>query len=153
MAELIGLPAPPEVGASALPGGTYDGAVVFVTGSGTGLGKGIAVEFARLGAAVVVASRKEEHLAAGKEAIEAVGGRALAVTCDIRDADTIAAAFDAAEAELGLPDVLVKGSDYSVDQVVGAPEVVGAGGRVVLAPLVPGHSTTTLLQRAREPDA
>jgi NAD(P)-dependent dehydrogenase (short-subunit alcohol dehydrogenase family) len=107
VAELIGLPAPPEVGASALPAGTYDGAVVLVTGSGTGLGKGIAVEFARLGAAVVVASRKEEHLAAGKEAIEAVGGRALAVSCDIRDADTIAAAFDAAEAELGLPDVLV----------------------------------------------
>jgi NAD(P)-dependent dehydrogenase (short-subunit alcohol dehydrogenase family) len=107
VAELIGLPAPPDVGASALPAGTYDGAVVLVTGSGTGLGKAIALEFARLGAAVVVASRKEEHLAAGKEAIEAVGGRALAVSCDIRDADTIAAAFDAAEAELGLPDVLV----------------------------------------------
>jgi NAD(P)-dependent dehydrogenase (short-subunit alcohol dehydrogenase family) len=107
MAELIGLPAPPEVGASALPAGTYDGAVVLVTGSGTGLGKAIAVEFARLGAAIVVASRKEEHLAAGKEAVEAAGGRALAVSCDIRDADGIAAAFDAAEAELGLPDVLV----------------------------------------------
>jgi NAD(P)-dependent dehydrogenase (short-subunit alcohol dehydrogenase family) len=107
VADLIGLPAPPEAGASALPAGTYDGAVVLVTGSGTGLGKAIAVEFARLGAAVVVASRKEEHLAAGKEAVEAAGGRALAVACDIRDADTIAAAFDAAEAELGLPDVLV----------------------------------------------
>jgi NAD(P)-dependent dehydrogenase (short-subunit alcohol dehydrogenase family) len=107
VAELIGLPAPPEVGVSALPAGTYDGAVVLVTGSGTGLGKAIAVEFARLGAAVVVASRKEEHLAAGKEAVEAAGGRALAVACDIRDAATIAAAFDAAEAELGLPDVLV----------------------------------------------
>jgi NAD(P)-dependent dehydrogenase (short-subunit alcohol dehydrogenase family) len=107
VAELIGLPAPPDVGASALPAGTYDGAVVLVTGSGTGLGKAIAVEFARLGAAIVVASRKEEHLAAGKEAVEAAGGRALAVACDIRDADTVAAAFDAAEAELGLPDVLV----------------------------------------------
>jgi NAD(P)-dependent dehydrogenase (short-subunit alcohol dehydrogenase family) len=107
VAELIGLPAPPAVGASALPAGTYDGKVVLVTGSGTGLGKGIAVEFARLGAAVVVASRKEEHLAAGKEAVEGAGGRALAVACDIRDADAIAAAFDAAEAELGLPDVLV----------------------------------------------
>jgi NAD(P)-dependent dehydrogenase (short-subunit alcohol dehydrogenase family) len=107
VAELIGLPAPPEVGASALPPGTYDGAVVLVTGSGTGLGKAIAVEFARLGAAIVVASRKEEHLAAGKEAVEAAGGRALAVACDIRDADAIAAAFDAAEAELGLPGVLV----------------------------------------------
>jgi NAD(P)-dependent dehydrogenase (short-subunit alcohol dehydrogenase family) len=107
VAELIGLPAPPEVGASALPAGTYDGKVVLVTGAGTGLGKGIAVEFARLGAAVVVASRKEEHLVAGKEAVEGAGGRALVVACDIRDADAIAAVFDAAEAELGLPDVLV----------------------------------------------
>ena len=43
-------PAPPELGASALPAGTFDGAAVFVTGGGTGLGKAIALEFARLGA-------------------------------------------------------------------------------------------------------
>ena len=50
MAEPIGLPAPPPVGATALPPGTFDGACVFVTGAGTGLGKAIASEFARLGA-------------------------------------------------------------------------------------------------------
>ena len=65
MAELIGLPAPPAVGASALPAGTYADASVFVTGAGTGLGKAIASEFARLGAAVVIGSRNNEHLAAG----------------------------------------------------------------------------------------
>lgn len=48
-----------------------------------------------------------------------------------------------------LPDVLVKGSDYSIDEVVGAREVEAAGGRVVLAPLVPGRSTTTLIQKTR----
>jgi rfaE bifunctional protein nucleotidyltransferase chain/domain len=48
-----------------------------------------------------------------------------------------------------LPDVLVKGSDYSIEQVVGASEVEAAGGRVVLAPLVPGRSTTSLIQKAR----
>jgi len=107
MSELIGLPEPPPVGASALPAGTFDGVGVLVTGGGTGLGKAIAAEFARLGAAIVIASRKEEHLAAGRETIEALGARVLTVQCDIRQPEEIAAAFDAAEPEFGLPGVLI----------------------------------------------
>ncbi len=45
------------------------------------------------------------------------------------------------------PDVLVKGSDYTVETVVGADLVLGRGGRVKLADLVPGHSTTNTLKR------
>jgi NAD(P)-dependent dehydrogenase (short-subunit alcohol dehydrogenase family) len=105
--DLPGLPAPPELGASALPAGTYDGVAVFVTGAGTGLGKAIATEFARLGAAIAILSRKPEHLEAGQAAIEEVGGRVFTTACDIREPEQIAAAFDAVEAELGLPDVLV----------------------------------------------
>jgi NAD(P)-dependent dehydrogenase (short-subunit alcohol dehydrogenase family) len=103
----MGLPEPPELGASALPEGTYRDRVVVVTGGGTGLGKAMAVEFARLGAAVVVMSRSEEHLASGVSAIQAVGARALAVQSDVRRPETVAAAFDRVETELGLPDVLV----------------------------------------------
>jgi NAD(P)-dependent dehydrogenase (short-subunit alcohol dehydrogenase family) len=80
---------------------------VLVTGAGTGLGKAIAVEFARLGASIVVASRNPEHLAAGRTAIEALGAEVEVVECDIRDADAVAAAFDAAEERFGLPRVLV----------------------------------------------
>ena len=72
-----GLPAPPPEGSSPLPAGTFDGQTVLVTGSGTGLGKAIATEFARLGANLVVASRGEEHRAAGVAACEAAGGRAV----------------------------------------------------------------------------
>ena len=104
---LIGLPQPPAVGASALPSDTFAGVSVFVTGAGTGLGKAIAAEFARVGASIVIASRKPEHLDAGREAVEAIGAPVLTVACDIRDAEQIAAAFDAAEQRFGLPGVLV----------------------------------------------
>lgn len=105
--DLPGLPGPPELGASALPPGTYDGVAVFVTGAGTGLGKAIALEFARLGAAIVIASRKPEHLEAGHEAVAALGASVTTVGCDIRDPEQISAAFDAATEAYGLPSVLI----------------------------------------------
>ena len=46
-----------------------------------------------------------------------------------------------------VPDVLVKGADYTVDLVVGADLVLGRGGRVVIAQLLPGHSTTETVKR------
>lgn len=50
------------------------------------------------------------------------------------------------------PDVLVKGSDYARDAIVGADEVEAWGGRVVRVPLVAGYSTTRLLERLRRAD-
>ncbi|MEU9104230.1 SDR family oxidoreductase [Streptomyces xanthophaeus] len=104
-----GLPAPPPPGAAALPPGTYAGQVVLVTGGGTGLGKAIATEFARLGADLVIASRRAEQLEAARRELAAVpgAGRVAAAACDIRDPERVAEVFDAAEAALGLPDVLV----------------------------------------------
>jgi len=102
-----GLPEPPAIGASALPPGTFADSTVFITGGGTGLGSAIASEFARLGARIVIASRKPEHLEAGQKLIEGLDGQVTTVACDIRDPDQIAAAFDDAEAAFGLPDVLV----------------------------------------------
>jgi NAD(P)-dependent dehydrogenase (short-subunit alcohol dehydrogenase family) len=103
----MGLPDPPPPGSAALPEGTFEGVGVIVTGGGTGLGKAIALEFARLGAAIAIWSRNEEHRQAGVAAVEKLGARVLATACDIRQPEQIAAAFDAAEAELGLPAVLV----------------------------------------------
>jgi len=45
------------------------------------------------------------------------------------------------------PDVLVKGGDYTLEQIVGAKEVMAAGGRVVINPIVPGFSTTGLIDK------
>lgn len=49
-----------------------------------------------------------------------------------------------------LPDVLVKGGDYRPEEVVGREEVDAAGGRLVLIPLVAGHSTTRMVLRATD---
>ncbi len=49
-----------------------------------------------------------------------------------------------------LPDVLVKGGHYTLDQIVGRDEVEAAGGRVVSIPIVPGYSTTAIIEAARK---
>jgi len=51
--------------------------------------------------------------------------------------------------ELVKPDVLVKGGDYTFEQIVGAKEVSAAGGRVVINPIVPGFSTTGIIGKIR----
>ena len=48
------------------------------------------------------------------------------------------------------PDVLIKGADYNVDQVVGAPEVQSWGGRIVIVELEDGFSTTATIERMTE---
>jgi D-beta-D-heptose 7-phosphate kinase/D-beta-D-heptose 1-phosphate adenosyltransferase len=50
-----------------------------------------------------------------------------------------------------LPDVLVKGADWAADAIVGREEVEAGGGRVVRVALVPGRSTSGLVERIRRP--
>jgi len=49
-----------------------------------------------------------------------------------------------------LPDVIVKGGDYTVAQVAGAKEVIANGGRVVINPIIPGFSTTGILEKIKK---
>ncbi len=49
-----------------------------------------------------------------------------------------------------LPDVLVKGGDYSTDEIHGREEVEAAGGQVLSLPFVEGASTTNIIQRIKE---
>jgi D-glycero-beta-D-manno-heptose 1-phosphate adenylyltransferase len=48
------------------------------------------------------------------------------------------------------PDVLVKGGDYTVEQVVGADFVKSYGGRVEIIPFVDGYSTTSIINRIKK---
>ena len=47
------------------------------------------------------------------------------------------------------PDVIVKGGDYTPGSVVGAADVTARGGRVVIIPVTPGHSTTSTIEKLR----
>ena len=49
-----------------------------------------------------------------------------------------------------LPDVIVKGGDYTIDQIVGVKEVIANGGKVVINPMVEGFSTTSLIDKIKE---
>lgn len=48
-----------------------------------------------------------------------------------------------------MPDVLVKGGDYTAEQIVGAKEVLGNGGRVVINPIIEGFSTTGIIAQIK----
>ncbi len=48
-----------------------------------------------------------------------------------------------------LPDVLVKGGDYTIEQIAGSKEVLANGGRVVINPIVEGFSTTGIIQQIK----
>ncbi|WP_406864557.1 SDR family oxidoreductase [Streptomyces sp. HUAS MG47] len=130
--EPTGLPAPPPPGARALPEGTYTGRAVLVTGGGSGLGKAIAAEFARLGADLVLVGRTADRLARAREELAAVGGtRVMTAVCDVRDPERLAAALDGCEAgPVGLPDVLV--SSAAANFPVAAEELSPNGWRAVV---------------------
>jgi D-glycero-beta-D-manno-heptose 1-phosphate adenylyltransferase len=48
------------------------------------------------------------------------------------------------------PDVLVKGGDYTIEQIVGAKEVIAGGGRVIINPIIEGYSTTGLIGKIQK---
>lgn len=85
-----------------------------VVGASSGIGRACAVALAAAGFPVAVAARRRERLAEVVEYIRARGGEALAVPMDVSSTESIRAAVDTAEAELGDLDVLI----YSVGSVV-----------------------------------
>jgi NAD(P)-dependent dehydrogenase (short-subunit alcohol dehydrogenase family) len=80
--------------------------VALVFGGGTGIGRATAVEFAREGAAVVVAGRRNAALAESIEEIEAAGGRAIGIVSDVSRPEDVTRVVTATVAELGRLDAV-----------------------------------------------
>jgi NAD(P)-dependent dehydrogenase (short-subunit alcohol dehydrogenase family) len=74
--------------------GSFAGKVAFVTGAANGIGRAAALAFAREGASVVVADLSEQDNQETARMIEAAGGRALAIRCDVTRAEDVKAALD-----------------------------------------------------------
>jgi NAD(P)-dependent dehydrogenase (short-subunit alcohol dehydrogenase family) len=116
-----------------LPEGSLSERVALVTGGGTGLGRAIAIELARLGAKVAVLGRRREPL---DDTVAALAGEGFAVQADVRDADALAAAFDAAEEALGPLTTLV--NNAAGNFLVRADELSPNGWRAVVGIVLDG---------------
>jgi NAD(P)-dependent dehydrogenase (short-subunit alcohol dehydrogenase family) len=116
--------------------GTFTDRVAVVTGGGSGMGRAMALEFARLGAAVVVAGRRPDPLAETVRQVEARGGRALAAPTDVRDPGQVDAMVATAVDAFGRVDVLV--NDAAGNFVVRAEDLSPNGWRAVTSIVLDG---------------
>jgi NAD(P)-dependent dehydrogenase (short-subunit alcohol dehydrogenase family) len=92
---------------------SLEGKTAIVTGGGTGIGKSIAIEFARAGADVAICSRKLEHLEPVGKAIHDLGRRTFAMAVDVRQEEQVKAMVERAASEWGRLDVMVNNAGAS----------------------------------------
>jgi NAD(P)-dependent dehydrogenase (short-subunit alcohol dehydrogenase family) len=116
--------------------GTLAGKAAIVTGGGSGIGRALALELARLGAAVSVAGRRLEPLEETVALIERAGGRALAQATDVREPDQVDDLVNATAAAFGRVDILVNSAAGNF--VVKAEDLSPNGWRAVVSIVLDG---------------
>jgi 3-oxoacyl-[acyl-carrier protein] reductase len=94
------------------------GKAALVTGAGTGIGRAIALELARSGAAVMLSGRRPEPLTAVQQEVAAFGGTAHVHPADVADPDQATRLVAAAKAALGRIDILVNNAGRPYDTLI-----------------------------------
>ena len=94
------------------------GQVALVTGASQGLGRAMAIELAANGATVVCVARHAEKLAETVAAVEAAGGTAEAISCDVKDGATVDQLVDAVVAKWERLDILVNNAGITRDTLL-----------------------------------
>jgi NAD(P)-dependent dehydrogenase (short-subunit alcohol dehydrogenase family) len=92
---------------------SLDGKVAIVTGSGTGIGKGIALGFAEFGADVVVAARTAANIEQTASEVRKIGRKTIAVPTDVRVAEQVTNLINSTVNEFGRIDILVNNAGGS----------------------------------------
>jgi 3-oxoacyl-[acyl-carrier protein] reductase len=92
--------------------------LAIVTGASRGIGAAIAAALARQGRTVVLVARNADKLAAVQKTIEAAGGKASCVPCDVADAPALAAAIEAIAQKHGRLDILVNNAGITRDGLI-----------------------------------
>ncbi|ELW49049.1 2,4-dienoyl-CoA reductase, mitochondrial [Tupaia chinensis] len=91
-----------------LPPNSFQGKAVFITGGGTGLGKGMTTLLSSLGAQCVIASRKIDVLKATAEQISSqTGNKVHAIQCDVRDPEMVQNTVTEMIKVVGYPDIVI----------------------------------------------
>ena len=107
--------------------GSYAGKVAFVTGAGSGIGRATALAFAREGASVVVADASEQGNRETARMIEELGGRALAVRCDVTRAEDVRSVLDRTIETFGRLDVAFNNAGVEQEEAAtGEPSLLAA---------------------------
>jgi NAD(P)-dependent dehydrogenase (short-subunit alcohol dehydrogenase family) len=89
--------------------------VAWITGGGSGIGRAVALELARQGARVAVSGRRLDRLEEVARTIEAQGGRALVVACDITEESEVAQAVERVVGAFGRLDIAVANAGFAVE--------------------------------------
>ncbi len=95
--------------------GLFEGKTAFVTGASSGIGAAVAEQFAREGAKVALAARREDRLDGVRKRIEDAGGKALAAPCDVCDRASLDAAMATTAEVFGGIDILVANAGFGVN--------------------------------------
>ena len=135
--ELLALP-------TVFRSGLFDGRRVLVSGAGTGIGRGIALLFGRLGARVAICGRRPEPLEETRALLARAGAESLALPTNIREPEQVDALFARVAGAWGGLDVLVNNAGGQFPQH--ALEISDKGWRAVIDTNLNG--TWTMMQRA-----